>query len=450
MLKEKTGRESFYTDTERLSLQSRQSFSEKYCTNFPLAFGLTVFVLAVTAAVITTIVLQLKQNGNDNSNDPLKDGGCSHSLFSNLAALGTTLPTLAVFMECIEKEHSVMSSMYSQEIYETKQPTLIQRNDLREFMSSTFFSGIENNSCFSTLLLPSSVREIYQLWEYTENKIEYCMLIEKNATFASNGYQNRMSYGWPIVVRPKSVNFTSTSSYLHLSAPHIVSDPDTVSSAANLFVHTKALSYIAQTRVQDALPGYPTCLNDSQASGQTDGMNSIDELFYDLNLGIISWQFNTTIFDSNPPSPSPSIHPSCTTSNCGFLQWFGTSRSTCYDAYISIGSGNESDYSYSPPNPAVSIHDYFNSYTTIYDAHTPYSGDGCGLWGKGNLIGRYLNFVPTQQLCDINFAPIEYSQLYVSIEASPDLRVISDFSTAPLNLMGNAIKQTYDANKINV
>jgi hypothetical protein len=448
MLKvEKTTRESFYTDTERLSLQSRQSFSDKYCTNFPLAFGLTALVLAVTAAIITTIVLRLHENDDNGTKDPLKGGGCSHSLLSNLAALGTTLPTLAVFMDCIEKEHAVMTSMYTEEIYEMKQPTLTQRNDLKQFMSSEFFIGLENNSCFS---IPFSVQDIYQVWEYTENNIPYCMLIEKNATFARNEYQNRMTYGWPIVVRPKSINLTMSSTYLHLSAPHIVSDPDTVSSAATLFIHTKALSYIAQTRVQDALPGYPNCLNESQATGRTDGMNSIDELFYDLNVGIISWQLNSSIFDSTPPSPSPSIHPSCTTSNCGFLQWYGTSLSSCYDAYLSIGSGNETDYSYSPPNPAVSIHDYFNSYTTIYDAHTPYTGDGCGLWGKGNLIGRYLNYLPTDQLCDIDISPIEYSQLFVSIEASPDLRIISDLSTAPLNLMGNAIKQTYDGGKINV
>lgn len=445
MQEEKPPRESFYTDTERLSVQSKQSLPEKYCRNFPLAFGLTALVLVVTATILTTIIIQLQQNDNNENNDPLKYGGCSHSLHANLLALGTsTLPTLALFMACIEKEHAVMSSMYTEEIYEMKQPTVTQRNDLKEFMFTKFFLGLENNSCF---LIPFSVQKIYQVWEYQENKISYCMLIEKNATFTRNGYQNRMTYGWPIIVRPKSRNFTLSSSYLHISAPHIVSDPDTVSSAASLFVQTEALSYIAQTRVQDALPGYPNCLNDSQATGQTDGMNAIDELFYDLNIGIISWQLNSTIFDSNPPSPSPSIHPSCTTANCGFLQWYGTSLSPCYDAYLSIGSGNETDYSYTPPNPAVSIHDYFNSYSMIYDAHTPYIGDGCGLWGKGNLIGRYLNYIPADQLCDINISPIEYSQLFVSIEASPDLRFLSD-PTDPLYLMGNAIRQTYDHGKI--
>lgn len=366
----------------------------------------------------------------------MKGGGCSDSLYSNLAGLGAGLSTLAAFLKCVENEHAVMTNMYTNEVYVSKQPTLEQRNDLKEFMANGFFSGLQDNICFT---VPASVQHIYQVWEYKENNIAYCMLIEKNATFSSRGYNNRMTFGWPIVVRPKFVNLTTQASFLHFSAPHIVSEPDAVSSGATLFVSTKALSYIVQTRVRDALAGDPTCLYNSQATGITDGLNSKDELFYDMNLGLISWQLNT----SSLPSP-------CTTANCGFIQWYGTSVSSCYDGYISIGSGNESDYQYSPPNPAVSIHNYFNSFTSIYDAHNPYTGDECGLWGKDNIVGRYLNFLSSEQICDISVQPAEFSQLFISIQASPDLRKISNSASAPLNLMVNAIKQTYDGNKINV
>jgi hypothetical protein len=370
----------------------------------------------------------------------------------NLEALGTsTLPTLASFLKCIENKHTVMTGMYSQEIYETKQPTLQQRNDLKLFISQSFFSGFEINSC--SLTLPLSVQDIYQVWEYNETGIAYCLLIEKDASFASGAYRHRMAMGWPILVRPKFVNFTVSSTYLHLSVPHIWTEQNTISSGASLFVQTRALSLMVQTRVPDALQGYPNCLNQSIASGLTDGMNSMEELFFDLNVALIDWQLNDTMFDSTPsPTSTGGTHyASCTTANCGFLQWYGTSSASCFDAYLSIGSGNESDYSYSPPNPAVTIHDYFNSYTSIYYAHTPYLADSCGLWGRDNLLGRYLNNIPSTDLCDASVAPEGYSQLFVSIQASPTLRVIAETkATSPLSLMGKAIKQTYDSDQINV
>jgi hypothetical protein len=363
-------------------------------------------------------------------------------LTTNLAALGTpTLPTLSSFLKCVESKHTVVTGMYTEEIYETKQPTSQQRNDLKQFISTSFFSNLESQSCFT---VPLSVNEIYQVWEYTESGVDYCMLIERDASFASGLYRNRMTMGWPILIRPKFLNFTKSSSYVHLSVPHILIEPNTVSSGASLFVQTRAMSLMVQTRVPDALIGYPNCLNESVASGLTDGMNSIDELFYDLNLGLIAWQLNETMFGGD------SQYASCTPANCGFIQWYGTSLTSCFDAYLSIGSGNESDYSYSPPNPAVTIHDYFNSYTSIYNAHTPYLEDGCELWGKDNILGRYLNYIPTEELCDLSVTPLEYSQLFVTIQASPTLRVIAEKATAPLTLMGKAIKQTYDPNRINV
>jgi hypothetical protein len=53
-----TIRESFYTDTDRLSLQSSKT-SNTFWTNTPLAIGLSALVLAVTSAIITTTILRL-------------------------------------------------------------------------------------------------------------------------------------------------------------------------------------------------------------------------------------------------------------------------------------------------------------------------------------------------------------------------------------------------------
>jgi hypothetical protein len=55
---DKAARESFYTETDRLSLQSSKP-TNKYWTNTPLAIGLFALVFAVTTAIITTAVIRL-------------------------------------------------------------------------------------------------------------------------------------------------------------------------------------------------------------------------------------------------------------------------------------------------------------------------------------------------------------------------------------------------------
>jgi hypothetical protein len=367
------------------------------------------------------------------------------SFDSNLAALGTpTLPTLASFLECIESNHAVMTGMYTQAIYESKQPSKELSELLRSFVSTSFFAGLENKTCFS---IPSELQQYYQLKEYVENNIPYCMLIENNATFSGSGYTDRMDYGWPILVRPKYYNFTKNYVYVHLGAPHIYSDIDSLPSGALLFTSTKALSFLVQTRVKDALSGFPSCLSMNQSTGQTDALNSIEELYYAFNLGIIDWQTNSSLFD---PSHPDSLPP-CTPLNCGFIQWHETSIQSCYDAYISIGSGNTSDYL--TPNPGVRIKDYFNAFMSNsfqYTAQVPETNDSCGLYGRNNLVGRSLNLVAERDLCDISVLPQDYSQFFVTIEAQSAITGSYQSLSArnPLLILSRAIRQTYESSII--
>jgi hypothetical protein len=326
-------------------------------------------------------------------------------------------------MSCVELEHVVRSNMYTTEEYSSRQPSDIQRNDLELFMATSFFDGMENDTCFE---VPQSSQEIYQVWEYLENGTYYCMLIEQTASFSSGGYSNRMTYGWPIVVRPRKRPVLSLRNIsLHYSAPHIYSDQDSSSSAATLFVLSSGLSYISQTRERDALPGSTNCVEGGDTDGSTDGANTISELFFNMCKGIYTWQEGRV--------------GGCPFSRCGFVQWHGTSTKACYDAYISVGSGDTSEYP--DTNPAVKIANKFNSFSSKYTAFNPYTGDSCGYYAPRNTFGRLLNGIAESDICDVNVSPLSYSDKFVHIEPQPALRQ----SGSALNQMAAAILSSFSS-----
>lgn len=323
------------------------------------------------------------------------------------------------FISCITNNQLyITNSIKTNTVLSGKQPTAQQRTDAQNFMT-TFLS--QNGVCNAAI--PSSLQAHYKLVTFTDtttvpNSI-FCTLQEK--VINSQLFYDK---GWPLVAKPLNNGNTRR---IHITAPHAWYDTDSETQAADLFVKTKASSFMTTLRARDARTGSTNCLPGGTSDGQTDAANTITELFWNMGKGIVS-AVNT-------------LHNGCPWDSCVHIQFHGYSSSDplCPNQ-IYLSSGTIATSNYDPTTPIYRLYtNLVSEGFTAQLAGIP-STEQCLYYAPRNTLQRHLNSVSDANICT-GTVPAPLNQItwkFVHIEQYYSSRAFGVSRTRWVNAINNA------------
>lgn len=299
-----------------------------------------------------------------------------------------------------------------------KQPTTQQRTDAENFMT-TFLS--QNNVC--NAVIPTSLQSHYKLATFTDTTTSpnsvFCTLQEK--VINTQLYYDK---GWPFVAKPLSNGNTRR---IHITSPHAWYDVDSETQAADIFVKTKASSFMTTLRARDAKTGSTNCQPGGTSDGTTDAANTVTELFWNMAKGIAS--------------AANTLHNGCPWDSCAHLQFHGYSSSDplCPNQ-VYLSSGTAATSSYNSLTPISRIHSNLVSQGfTAQLAGVP-SNEQCLYFAPRNTFQRHLNSVSDADICT-GATPVPLAQIswkFVHIEQFYSSRAFGVSRTRWVNAISDA------------
>jgi hypothetical protein len=284
---------------------------------------------------------------------------------------------------------------------------------------TTFLS--QNGVCNAAI--PTSLQPHYKLVTFTDTTTTpnavFCTLQEKVINTAQ--YYDK---GWPMVAKPLNLGNTRR---IHITSPHAWYDVDSESQAADIFVKTKASSFMTTLRSRDARTGSTNCQAGGSNDGQTDAANTVTELFWNMAKGIAS--------------AANTINNGCQWDSCAHIQFHGySSTDPLCPNQIYLSAGTIATTTYNPLTPIARIHSNLVSQGfTAQLAGVP-SNEQCLYYAPRNTFQRHLNGVSDANMCT-GAVPVPLAQItykFVHLEQFASSRASGVSRTRWVNAINSA------------
>jgi hypothetical protein len=226
---------------------------------------------------------------------------------------------------------------------------------------------------------------------------------------------------------------SSVSRNVHVSAPHPGYDLGTVEQAAAVYEATGANSLLVPGRTRTAFLENSACIaptSPSQEYYKTDPGYNNEEPFFDANMAIRDWQYQT--------------HGGCPSSSCAFLQMHGKGLQTCssVDVFLSSGLGTSSAskrwYTDDTDRPIKRLQRHLQEQFPGRNVSLP-ADSTCILTATKNVIGRALNGVSTNAVCRSAATASTASGEFLHAEQASGLRTPENY-----NAWARAVRDTFE------
>lgn len=307
-----------------------------------------------------------------------------HTFGNSLFADFFTVQKLNAYLEqFFAKEASITAKEWFASL-----PTDVERLEMKKLLKHLHQNNGEKNFCSSDIMV--DYPKIAKFCNITLFKDVYCLVHEHN--------MSKRFWGYAIITRQNAVKLN-----VHHSVAHYESDGDVCNETATIFEKTKSKALVVNGANRYAVI-------DNNVTNQCQPKTPIADAAH--NDRTMFQAMNEALFEASVKSNNDAV----------FIQWHGMSENSCPSAstFISAGLTYNAPTYQNPSSPVIKLMQHFNKLSA--GAMIPNPRSACHLLGTNNVFGRYVNGVPTANVCRQNAVEEDARGVFVHIEQKRHVR----------------------------